>query len=441
MSRCPTCSLDTPEGGRFCPGSRRAPTRRWRRPDRPIPARTRRGRPPPPRPAPPPADQLRFTPGQVLAGRYRVVTLLGQGGMGQIFRADDLTLGQPVALKFLPEHLSGESELMPRLRGEVALARRVSHPNCCRVYDIAEHDGQPFLTMEFIDGEDLASLLRRVGRLSGEKAVEAARQLCAALAAVHDQGLLHRDLKPANVMLDGRGRVRLTDFGLAGFADRVRGREILAGTPAYMAPEQQAGGGVSVQSDLYSLGLILYELFTGKHPFPATGRLEQARLHAEATPSKPSGHVSGLDAAVEKATLECLAKAPKDRPRSALAVAASLPGGDVLAAALAAGRTPSPKMVADADVEGSLPPWVAAALLVSVLLGVLLCAAIKDRTNLHRIARLPKPPEALTEDASASSKTSDWTRSRPTARAASTTTWNTFSTSAAKRPGRTGGTR
>jgi serine/threonine-protein kinase len=157
----------------------------------------------------------------VLAGRYRIVALLGKGGMGEVFRADDLTLAQPVALKFLPEHLSDDPNRLQRFRKEVALARRVSHPNCCRVYDLAEHDGQPFLTMEFIDGEDLASLLRRVGRLPEEKAVEVVRQLCSALAAVHDQGLLHRDLKPANVMLDGRGKVRLADFGLTGAAEEA----------------------------------------------------------------------------------------------------------------------------------------------------------------------------------------------------------------------------
>src|SRR5688572_4904859 len=197
----------------------------------PDPSETTPYRPPPDRTA------ERFAAGELLAGRYRVVAPLGKGGMGEVYRADDLTLGQPVALKFLPLHIAQDPDRLARFRKEVAAARRVSHPNVCRVYDIAEHDGQPFLSMEYIDGESLASLLARVGRLPEEKAVEVARQLCSALQAVHDQGLLHRDLKPANVMLDGRGKVRLTDFGLAAAAGDLSATELRSGTPAYMAPE------------------------------------------------------------------------------------------------------------------------------------------------------------------------------------------------------------
>src|SRR5262245_61395399 len=201
---------------------------------------------PPTRPEHPPdgpaaADRPRFVPGQVLAGRYRVVAALGKGGMGEVFRADDLTLGQAVALKFLPPRLADDLDRLARLHNEVRVARQVAHPNVCRVYDIAEADGQPFLTMEYIDGEDLAGLLRRIGRLPEDKAVELARQLCAGLQAAHDRGVLHRDLKPRNVMIDGRGHVRLTDFGLAGFAGEIEGDDVRAGTPAYQAPEQAAG--------------------------------------------------------------------------------------------------------------------------------------------------------------------------------------------------------
>src|SRR5262249_52271810 len=148
-------------------------------------------------------------------------------------------LGQPVALKYLRRDLATDPDFLARFREEVVAARKVSHPNVCRMYDIAEYDGETFLSMEFVDGEDLATLLRRLGRLPEEKAVEVARQVCAALAAVHEQGLLHRDLKPRNVMLDGRGKVRLTDFGLAVMADAVA--DVQSGTPAYMAPEQLAG--------------------------------------------------------------------------------------------------------------------------------------------------------------------------------------------------------
>ena len=156
-----------------------------------------------------------FTPGIVLADRYRIIGLIGRGGMGEVYRADDLKLGQPVALKFLPKALADDSVRRERFYAEVRIARQVSHPNICRVYDIGELDGRHFLTMEYIDGEDLASLLKRIGNLHQTKALDVARQLCAGLAAAHDKGVLHRDLKPANVMLDGRGRVRVTDFGLA----------------------------------------------------------------------------------------------------------------------------------------------------------------------------------------------------------------------------------
>src|SRR5205814_1460618 len=181
------------------------------------------------------------------------------------------------------------------------------------------------------------------------------RELCQALAAVHDQGLLHRDLKPANVMLDGRGRVRLTDFGLAAAAEDLSATEVRSGTPQYMAPEQIAGREVSARSDLFALGLVLYELFTGKKAFTGADR--------DTPPSKPTSHVSGLDPAVERVILHCLARDPASRPRSAAEVLAALPGGDPLAAAVAAGETPSPRLVADAGEVGLIRPWVGLAVL------------------------------------------------------------------------------
>ncbi|HYB53303.1 MAG TPA: serine/threonine-protein kinase, partial [Thermoanaerobaculia bacterium] len=156
-----------------------------------------------------------FTPGTVLSDRYRIIGLLGRGGMGEVYRADDLKLGQPVALKFLPDRLSSDRALLDRFFAEVRTSRSVAHPNVCRVYDIGEVEGRHFISMEYVDGEDLASLLRRIGRLPQDKALELSRQLCAGLSAAHERGVLHRDLKPANVMVDGRGRARIMDFGLA----------------------------------------------------------------------------------------------------------------------------------------------------------------------------------------------------------------------------------
>jgi serine/threonine protein kinase len=199
----------------------------------------------------------RFTAGEIVAARFRIVGLLGHGGMGEVYRADDLTLGHQVALKFLPREVDDRAELLDRLRGEVSVTRQISHPNVCRVYDIASAAGRHFLSMEYIDGEDLASLLRRIGRLPADKALDIGRQLCAGLAAAHDVGVIHRDLKPANVMLDGRGKVRIADFGLAVVARGSVAPVDRAGTPADMAPEQVEGAPLSVQSDLYALGLVL----------------------------------------------------------------------------------------------------------------------------------------------------------------------------------------
>ncbi len=209
-------------------------------------------------------DEGRFPPGTVLAQRYRIVSLLGRGGMGEVYRANDLLLGQVVALKFLPVQWTSDEAALARFRNEVRIARQISHPNVCRVYDIGEAEGSIYLSMEYVDGEDVASLLRRIGMLPRDKALEIARQLCAGLAAAHDKSVLHRDLKPANLMLDGRGHLRITDFGLAGVAGEVK--DIRSGTPAYLAPEQRSGREVTARSDIYALGMVLHEIFTGKRP-------------------------------------------------------------------------------------------------------------------------------------------------------------------------------
>jgi eukaryotic-like serine/threonine-protein kinase len=338
-----------------------------------------------------------FAPGAVLAERYRIVGLVGRGGMGEVYRADDLKLGQPVALKFLPARLAAERTWIERFYAEVRHARQISHPNVCRVYDVGEIDGRHFLSMEYVDGEDLASLLRRIGRLPGDKAVEIARQLCAGLAAAHDRGVLHRDLKPGNVMLDGRGRARITDFGLAIRAEDEKGGAEVGGTPAYMAPEQLAGKGGSVQSDLYALGLVLYEVFTGRKAFEAATLADWRRKHSEEQPTAPSTVTKELDPAVERAILRCLEKEPGQRPRSAASVAAALPGGDPLAAAIAAGETPSPEMVAAAGSTEGMKPAAAWACLAAILGGIALVAYLSPKAYRHGHVPLEKPPEALAE--------------------------------------------
>ncbi len=315
--------------------------------------------------------------------------------MGEVYRADDLRLDQTVALKFLPPELAGDPVRLARFHAEVRLARQVTHPNVCRVHDIGDFDGLPFLSMEFVDGEDLRVLLRRIGRLPEDKAIDIARQICSGIAAGHRQGVLHRDLKPANIMLDGAGKVRITDFGLAAVVGEIGGDDLRSGTPAYMAPEQLQGKAVSVKSDIFALGLVLYEIFTGKRVFDAKSLDELSRLH-QTTRVPPREVVDRLNPAVEEVILRCLEKDPDMRPESVLAVASALPGGDPLAAALEAGETPSPEMVAAAGSKGTMRVWSATLCLVLVVAGIATLIGTSRNSLIHR-SPVTRPPEVLAD--------------------------------------------
>ncbi len=318
-------------------------------------------------------DEGRFLPGTLLADRYRIAGQLGKGGMGEVYRATDLRLAQTVALKFLPETAAKDPALLARFYNEVRVARQITHPNVCRVFDIGDFEGVPFISMQFVDGENLASLLARIGRLPQDKGVEIVRRLCSGLASAHAQGVLHRDLKPANIMIDGRGNALIMDFGLAGLAEEIRGADIRSGTPAYMSPEQLTGAEVTVQSDIYALGLVMYEIFAGRRAWEADSLADLIRLRQESRPAEISSVARDIDPAIEQLILRCLDPEPGRRPASALAVAAALPGGDPLAAALAAGETPSPEMVAAAGSQEAMQPWRAAVCLaaIAIILGVI----------------------------------------------------------------------
>lgn len=363
------------------------------------------------------AESGRIVPGTLLAERYRIVALVGRGGMGEVYRAEDLKLDQDVALKLLPERLLQDGAALARFHREVRIARDISHPNVCRVFDIGEANGVPFISMEYIAGEDLATLLRKIGRLPQDKAIEISRQLCAGIAAAHEHGVLHRDLKPANVMLDDRGKVRIMDFGLAGVAADIQGSEITSGTPAYMAPEQLAGKEVTIQSDIYSLGLVLYEVFTGKRAFEASTLAEMIRLREHSSPSRPSSVVHDLDPLVERVMLRCLERDPEKRPKTALDVSAALPGGDPLAAALAAGETPSPQMVAAAGGEQALEPRTAWSLLGGVTLAFISVLWVAGYATDLALYPLNKTPDGFEErareiivSAGYSDHPADWSR-------------------------------
>jgi serine/threonine protein kinase/tetratricopeptide (TPR) repeat protein len=270
--------------------------------------------------------------GEQLAARFRLLRFIARGGMGAVYEADDELLRTHVALKVLQGRIAADAEVMERFRREVLLARRVSHPNVCRVYELYQSttaSGTPchFLTMEFLEGETLAARVSSHGRLSTAEALPLVHQMCDGLGAAHAQGVIHRDFKSSNVMLVPRGeseekeglRVAITDFGIARalMEDRQSGaltqEATILGTPEYMAPEQVTGEAVSVATDVYALGVVLYEMVTGRLPFTAATPLATAarRLH-EAAP-KPEVLVPGLDARFGRTILRCLEREPEKR--------------------------------------------------------------------------------------------------------------------------------
>jgi hypothetical protein len=351
----------------------------------------------------PPGASHRFAPGAIIGGRYRVVAPLGRGGMGEVYRADDLTLDQPVALKFLLVTNTSDPAHLARFHNELRVARQVSHKNVCRVYDLGEAEGHRYLTMEYVDGEDLGTLLRRIGRIPHDKANQIARQLCAGVAAAHERGVLHRDLKPANVMIDGHGNVRITDFGIA--TASLEPSQEFVGTPQYMAPEQFSGGTASIMTDLYALGLILFETFTGRSPQAAATLEDLRRFHETGTHVTPSSIVKDLDPAVERIIMRCLQRDPDRRPASALAVAAALPGGDALADALAAGETPSPALIAaagDTEALGVLPGVL---MLTACVAGALVFAWASSRVSVVGRSPLDLAPAVLIDRATQLTRT------------------------------------
>ncbi|HYM61838.1 MAG TPA: serine/threonine-protein kinase [Thermoanaerobaculia bacterium] len=332
-----------------------------------------------------------------MAGRYNIASVLGAGGMGEVYRAEDTKLGQTVALKFLPPARVRSAVLLARLHDEVRLGRQVSHPNVCRIYDINEWGEAHFLAMEYVDGEDLARLLRRIGRLPLDKAVEIARGTASGLAAAHTKGIIHRDLKPANVMIDSDGQPRITDFGIA-LGIHEADFAVNAGTPAYMAPEQLDGRPASVQSDVYSLGLVMYEIFTGRPAFSGETVAEIRRAQM-ARVAAPSSMIKDIDPAVDKLILRCVDRDPALRPQSAREVIAALPGGDPIAAALAAGQTPLPRAIAAAGTEGSLSRSAAWSWLGAIAALTMAFLFISSQHSMLISEGMTKPPMLMEERA------------------------------------------
>ena len=261
----------------------------------------------------------------LFAGRYQLLEKIGRGGMGTVYRARDTLVGDLVALKMLELEDTQRGDLLERFRREVRLARRISHHHVARTHDLGEQAGHLFLTMEYVEGEDLQSLLGRERAIGAAQAVRIALAVCEGLAAAHAAGVVHRDLKPANVLVEKGGRVVLTDFGIARAmagesASRTQG---MVGTPMYMSPEQIAGGEVDARSDLYAVGLLLYEMLTGQAPFTGDSPMAVAFARLRQPPPDPSGH-PGVTDALAQLVRQCLAREPAERPVGAQAMVVAL---------------------------------------------------------------------------------------------------------------------
>lgn len=332
----------------------------------------------------------RFAVGEVVAERYRIEEHIGAGGMGTVWRAYDELLSETVALKFIRSRARDEAWI-ERLLQEASVARRVTHRGVCRVHDAGRVDGEFFISMEFVRGSDLAERLERTGRLDRESTVRLARELVDALVAVHAEGLLHRDLKPANVLLDEEGSARVTDFGLAISRADASERDSSSGTRGYMAPEQLQGGAPSEASDVYALGLLLYEAVSNRRAFRTAGEMALSAERGE-TPPCLSVFVDDMDPVVEHVVMRCLASDPAARPRAA-ELQRALALADPLDAVLALGDVPTARVIAEARSRPALRPAQAGAVIGAFLAGVLLHVVLTHASGARLLPAL-SPVEA-----------------------------------------------
>jgi serine/threonine protein kinase len=280
-----------------------------------------------------PLSQVRaesaVAPGSWLAGRYQVERFIAAGGMGEVHEAHDSLLDERVAVKLLRQDLSRKPAAQSRFAEEIRLARRVTHRNVCRVFDVGIDGPRVFFTMELHRGETLASFLERRGPLDLATAGPLVVQMLAGVAAAHAVDIVHADLKPSNMLLvDGGARVILTDFGMAMPCCTSIGCDCamahLVGTPAYMAPEQVTGGTLDARTDVYALGIVLFEMMTGRLPFEGSGPVALASARLEREPLAPHSLRPDLDPRWDATILACLARNPAGRPRTVLSIATAL---------------------------------------------------------------------------------------------------------------------
>ena len=284
-----------------------------------------------------------------LGQRYDILDAAGHGSMGNVYKARDRETGEIVALKLLKPEIASDQQMMDRFKNELLFARKITHKNICRVHEFNRLGGVAYTSMEFVEGESLRSVLNRFGAVSLRKGIDLARQMCAGLKEAHAQGIVHRDLKPENVMIDSRGNVKIMDFGIARSMESLtRMTGAMVGTPAYMAPEQVASKPVDYRTDVYSLGLILYEVFTGTQAFTAENAVAVAMKQLRESPVPPHEIEPGIPVAIERAILKCLEKEPEKRFQSIAEMEKVFSSQAVSAAPFAGGSTTAGRSTQDA---------------------------------------------------------------------------------------------
>jgi serine/threonine-protein kinase len=324
-----------------------------------------------------PLPSAELAPGLLFAKRYQVIEELGMGGMGRVYRVLDNKLSEEIGLKLVRPDIASDRAVIERFSAELKLARQVVHRNVARMFDLNEEAGVPYITMEYVKGENLKRLIRKVGHLSPSQALPYACQICEGLAEAHRLGIVHRDLKPQNVMIDEEGQAKILDFGLARLLDQAGqdGGSSRSGTPAYISPEQIRGTAADARSDIYSLGVLIYEMLTGHTPFKADRVEKIVDMHLHDIPEAPRALNPGISTALSTLVMKCLEKDPAARFQTA----------EELGQALGCLRTLPPNKAIGVWISRHKPVSVAAGLAVTALIGYGVFAIIKSLIP-------PKPP-------------------------------------------------
>jgi len=296
--------------------------------------------------------------GTTFAGRYQIIEELGKGGMGRVYRALDKKLNEEVALKLIRPEVASDKPTLERFGNELKLARKIGHRNVGRMFELMQHEGAHFITMEYVTGEDLKSFIRRSRQLTVGTAVGIARQVCEGLAEAHRLGVIHRDLKPSNIMIDKDGNARIMDFGIArALEDKgITGAGVMIGTPEYMSPEQVEGKEADQRSDIYSLGIILYEMLSGHVPFEGDTPLSVALKHKSETPKDPREHNPQIPEGLSRLILKCMEKEKGERYQRVDEILTALVAIESLTPTpgTAAARVPDSGKIAEAEQKKSI---------------------------------------------------------------------------------------